>query len=188
MKRILNLSLTILLVISLLLSGCRDAEDTESRFSTATNQTQTSNAAVSISKKQYMTHDKSQVYEWKCDIDPTKIKVYSGSPLESFFITTDDELYEYNSEIIFPETGKSYRKIDTELKFIHIYYYFQLDILSVLTEDFKTYTYNKEEKTFTDTDNNFDNVVKELSKRGRILNWTNTNNSPTTFWFMKKKR
>ena len=126
------------------------------------------------------------MYEWKCDIAPTKIKVYSGSPLEGFFITTYDELYEYNSEIIFPETEKSYRKIDTELKFIYIYYHFQLDKLSVLTDDFKTYTYNKEEKSFTNIDNDFGNVVKEFCERGRILNWTNTNYNSTVIWFMDK--
>lgn len=150
------------------------------------NTTDSSNTTPSISKKQYMTHDESQVYEWKCDIDPTKIKDYSGSPLEGFFITTDDELYEYNSEVTFPETEKNYRKIDTELKIIYIYYRFQLDRLSVLTDDFKTYTYNKEEKTFTNVDNDFGSVVKEFSERGRILLWGNGDRNSTVIWFMDK--
>ena len=141
MKKIFSILLIALTIVSL--SACKESD------SDIPDSTSSTFVESSIQKTQYLTHDETQMYEWKCDIAPTKIKVYTGSPLEGFFITTYDELYEYNSEIIFPETEKSYRKIDTELKFIYIYYHFQLDKLSVLTDDFKTYTYNKEEKSFT---------------------------------------
>ena len=175
MKKLFSLLLIALTMF--LLSACKtsDAATTDS-----------TSVASPIQKTRYLTHDETQMYEWKCDIAPTKIKVYSGSPLEGFFITTDDELYEYNSEIIFPETEKSYRKIDTELKFIYIYYHFQLDKLSVLTDDFKTYTYNKEEKSFTNIENDFGSKVKEFAERGKILNWTNTNYNSTVIWFLDK--
>ena len=175
MKKLLSILLIALTMFSL--SACKTSNS---------DTTDSTSVTSPIQKAQYLTHDETQMYEWKCDIAPTKIKVYSGSPLEGFFITTDDELYEYNSEIIFPETEKSYRKIDTELKFIYIYYHFQFDKLSVLTDDFKTYTYNKEEKSFTNIDNDFDSVVKEFCERGRILNWTNTNYNSTVIWFMDK--
>ena len=132
MKKLLSILSISLIIFSL--SACKTS-DSDAVDSLPT--------ASIIPKKQYITHDETQVYEWKCDIAPAKIKVYSGSPLEGFFITEDDTLYEYNSETIFPETEKCYRKIDTDLKFIYIYYHFQLDRLSVLTDDFKTYTYNK---------------------------------------------
>jgi len=86
MKKLLALLLTVFTIMSL--SSCKTSDS---------NRTDSSNATLAISKKQYMTYDESQVYEWKCDVVPTKIKDYSGSPLEGFFITTDDELYEYGS-------------------------------------------------------------------------------------------
>ena len=176
MKKLLSILSIALIIFSL--SACKTS-DSDAVDSLPT--------ASIIPKKQYITHDETQVYEWKCDIAPAKIKVYSGSPLEGFFITEDDALYEYNSETIFPETEKCYRKIDTDLKFIYIYYHFQLDRLSVLTDDFKTYTYNKEEKAFINIDNGFGSVVKEFNEHGRILDWTNTNYNSTVIWFMDKK-
>lgn len=141
-----------------------------------------------ISKKQYMTHDETQVFEWKCDITPSQIKVYSGSPLEGFFITVDDELYEYNAEIIFSETEKNYRKIDTDLKILYIYYHFQLNELRILTTDFETYAYDKKENTFVNNGNDFGSVLEEFSKRGRIISWGGSvTSSKTCFWFIDEK-
>ena len=40
--------------------------------------TDSTSVESSIKKSKYLTHDETQVYEWKCDIAPTKIKVYSG--------------------------------------------------------------------------------------------------------------
>lgn len=176
MKKLLALLLTAFTVLSL--SACQSSD---------VDTTDSSNSAPSISKKQYITHDESQVFEWKCDIAPTQIKTYSGSPLEGFFITTDDELYEYNSDIIFPETEKNYRKVETDLKFLYIYYYFAIDELSVLTDDFKTYSYDKEKKAFTNVADDFGSVVKNLSAQGRILNWSNTKFNSTVVWFMDQK-
>lgn len=140
-----------------------------------------------ISKKQYMTHDETEIFEWKCDIPPTQIKVYKGSPLEGFFITVDDQLYAYNAQEIFPETDKNYRKVDTDLKISHIHYHWQMNKLTVLSEDFKTYSYDNEQDTFVRFENDFGSVVQEFSDRGRILSWSSSNSNLTNFWFMDEK-
>lgn len=175
MKKLLYILIIVMIIFSL--SACKTTDLDVTDYSSIVSPNQ---------KKQYISHEETQVYEWKCDIAPAKIKVYTGSPLEGFFITTEDELYEYNSEIIFSETEKNYRKIETDLKFIHIYYHFQLDKFSVLTDDFKTYIYNKGEKSFVNIDNDFGSVVKKFNERGQILNWTNTDNNSTVIWFMDK--
>lgn len=76
--------------------------------STTSNSNTTVHSSVTLPtpQKQHITHDESQVYDWKCDIAPTKIKIYTGSSLKGFFTTIEDELYEYNAETVFPETGK----------------------------------------------------------------------------------
>lgn len=178
MKKIFSILLIALTIVSL--SACKESD------SDIPDSTSSTFVESSIQKTQYLNHDETQVYDWKCDIAPSKIKVFSGSPIEGFFITTDDELYEYNSETTFPETEKCYRKIDTELKFIYIYYYYAMDSLSVLTDDFKTYTYNREEKTFTNIDNDFGSVVKEFYESSRILDWSHTNSNNTVIWVLDK--
>lgn len=175
MKKILSILLITMMVF--MLSACKTSDS---------DTTDSTSIESPIQKTQYLNHDETQVYEWKCDIAPTKIKVYTGSPLEGFFITTDDELYEYNSETIFSETQKSYRKIDTDFKFIYIHYNFQSDKFSLLTDTFKTYSYNKEEKSFVNMDNDFGSVIKEFDGRGKILSWSIANDT-AVIWFMDKK-
>ncbi len=134
----------------------------------------------------HIAHDATQVYEWKCDIPPTQIKQYAGSPIEGFFITVDDVLYEYNAQEIFPESGKNYRKIDTDLKMLYISYHFQLNRLVVLSHDFQTYTYNKAENAFVKVDHEFGGIVKEISENNTIISWSALD-FLTTVWFINEE-
>ncbi len=138
-----------------------------------------------IEKKQYLTHADDEIFDWKCDIAPSKIKVFEGCPIDAFFITTDNELYEYNAQEAFAN-GKNYRKVNYDIKILRIDYHYQLNRLSVLTEDYKTYTYDKQNDKFVDANNAFDSVVKDFSTRGTILSW-GYGTMGTTFWFMDKK-
>lgn len=173
-----KLQLLLIAFIVMALSACH---------STAHNPTDFSSADPVVSKKQYMTHDETQTYEWKCDIAPAQIKTYKGSPLEGYFITVDGDLYAYNAQTAFEGTDKHYQKVDTDLRIAYLSYHYQLDELTVLTEDFKTYAYDQEQDTFTPFENDFGNVIKAFSERGRILSWGCSNLGMTNFWFMDKK-
>lgn len=139
-----------------------------------------------VSKAQYMTHEETQTYDWKCDIPPTQIKVYKGSALEGYFVTVDGDLYAYNAQEVFTDTDKHYRKVETDLNVAYLSYHYQLDKLTVLTEEFKTYSYDQEQDAFTPFEDDFGSVVETFSKRGRILSWSNTNLGLTNFWFIDK--
>ena len=168
-------------------SSEKDISSDSSSIDSKPSQSKSSSSPTdSIQKKRYITHDETQKYEWKCDIAPTKIKTYTGNPLRGFFITTDGKLYEYDSDIIFSETGKNYRKIETNLKIMYMYYYYGINRFSVLTEDFKTYYYNKDGKTFNKAENDFGSVVKDFSRRGKILDWS-ASTRRSAFYFMDKK-
>ncbi len=141
----------------------------------------------SVPKAQHMTHDETQTFDWKCDIAPAQIKIYKGSPLEGYFVTTDGDLYAYNAQEVFADTDQHYRKVETDLKIAFLTYHYQMDKLTVLTEDFKTYSYDREQDTFVPFEDDFGSVVEAFSKRGIILSWGNTNSKSTTFWFLDEK-
>jgi len=67
MKKLLSILLIVLTMFSL--SSCKTSDS---------DITDSTSVESSIKKSKYLTHDETQVYEWKCDIAPTKIKVYSG--------------------------------------------------------------------------------------------------------------
>ena len=64
MKKLLSILLIALTMFSL--SACKTSNS---------DTTDSTSLASPIQKTQYLTHDETQVYEWKCDIAPTKIKV-----------------------------------------------------------------------------------------------------------------
>ncbi len=171
-------------------SATSDSTTTQSTTHTQSNNSQLSTTGVSQNTSlqyNHIAHDSTQIYEWKCDIPPTQIKEYDGSPIEGFFITVDDVLYEYNAQEIFPESGKNYRKIDTDLKMLYISYHFQMNRLVVLSDDFQTYTYDKAENAFVKVDHEFGGIVKEISKNNTIISWSALNSYRTTVWFIDEK-
>ena len=170
------ISLILIFAISFIFVGCKASNES--------SQKGTSTSAPTIQKMQYMTHTEEQTFKWQCNIAPSDIKDYTGSPIEGFFITNGGELYEYDVCKTFPETKKCYRKIETDLKIKYMYYHFQFNRFSVLTEDFKTYNYNSEDKTFTNINTEFENVLKSFDLQGKIINWSNTNFDTSFFWFI----
>ena len=169
------ISLILVLVLSFVFVGCKK--------SNKSSLSETS--APTIQKKQYITtHTEENTFKWQCDIAPSDIKDYTGSPIEGFFITNNGELYEYDVVKTFSETEKCYRKIETNLKIKHMYYHFQFNRFSVLTEDFKVYSYNPEDKTFTNINTEFESVLKVFDSQGQIISWTNTNFNTSFFWFI----
>ncbi len=173
------ISLILIFALSFVCVGCKE--------SNVSSQKEDSTSAPTIQKTQYMTHTEEQTFEWKCDIAPSDIKNYTGSPIESFFITNKGELFEYDISKTFPETKKCYRKIETDLKIKYMDYHFQFDRFSVLTEDFKTYIYNSENKTFTNVNTGFEDVIKTFDTQGTIFNWSNTNFDTSYFWFIDRE-
>ena len=152
--------IVLLMIFTLFLSSCQSAD---------TGTAGSSSSKPEITKKQYLTHKETEVFDWKCDIPSAKIKFYDGSPIQGFFITLEDELYEYNAEEIFPQTEKNYRKIDTDFKILYMDYHFQLNELSVVTDDYKTYIYDKENDSFVYTNPEFTSVVQKFAKSDEII-------------------
>ena len=167
--------IVLLMVFTLFLSSCQSAD---------TDTTGSSSSKPEITKKQYLTHKETEVFDWKCDIPPAKIKIYDGSPIEGFFITLEDELYEYNAEEIFPQTEKNYRKVNTDFKILYIDYHFQINRLSVVADDYKTYIYDKENDTFVYTNPEFTSVVQKFAKSGEIINGILSQTGSTVFWYV----
>ena len=64
MKKLLYILIIVMIIFSL--SACKTTDFDMTDYSSIVSPNQ---------KKQYISHEETQVYEWKCDIAPAKIKV-----------------------------------------------------------------------------------------------------------------